>query len=65
MHKILAESDQLRHYSTRQADPSVKDNFANSSTKPSTASPPASDIVIYILIIAVFVRNTVKIGVSR
>ena len=44
MHKIMAESDQLQQ-NTRQADLSVEENFAYSNTKPSTTSPPASDIL--------------------
>ena len=45
MHKIMAESDRLQQNTTRQADLSVEENFAYSNTKPSTTSPPASDIL--------------------
>ena len=41
MQEILAESIRLRLYTTRLADHSAKDNFAN--TKPNTPSPCASD----------------------
>ena len=38
MHRILAESVRLQQV-TRQVDPSGTDKFADTNTKPSTASP--------------------------
>ena len=45
MHRILAESVRLQQV-TRQADPSDTDKFADTNTKPSTASP--TSVILYI-----------------